>query len=189
VSAARALAAALVLGAAALLGACRERGASPTSTLTAADTADQVLVRMKTTIEDAGQRKNVVAADTAYMYEPSQTIEMRVLTVDFFDPQGNATATLTAREGTYRMQQRTMEARGDVRVAFTDGRRLTAEVLRYDQAAALVTSDRPFVFERPDATLRGNGFRSDPEFRDFTVEQPTGQQREGGPGMLLPGQR
>lgn len=185
----RAVLAALAVGAAALLGACRDRGASPTSTLTAADTADQVLVRMKTTIEDAGQKKNVVVADTAYMYEPSQTIEMRGLTVEFFDLVGNPTATLTAREGTYRMQQRTMEARGDVRVAFTDGRKLTAEVLRYDQAAQLVTSDRPFSFERADGVLRGNGFRSDPEFRDFTVEQPTGQQREGGPGMLLPGQR
>ena len=45
-----------------------------------------------------GQRKNVVEADTAYVYEPSQTIEMRGLAVDFFDPRGNATATLTARE-------------------------------------------------------------------------------------------
>lgn len=188
-SGARAFTAALALGGAALLGACRERGATPTGTLTAADTADQVLARMKTTIEDAGQRKNVVVADTAYVYEPSQTIELRTLTVDFFDPRGNPTATLTAREGTYRMQQRVMEARGDVRVAFVDGRRLTAEILRYDQAAALVTTDRPFVFERPDGTLRGNGFRTDPEFRDFTVEQPTAQQREGGPGMLLPGQR
>ncbi len=186
----RPIRAGLLAGAAvaALLGACRERGASPTSTLTAADTADQMLVRMTTVVEDAGQRKNAVAADTAYVYEASQTIELRELTVEFFDPRGNRTATLTGREGTYRMQQRVMEARGDVRVAFTDGRRLTAETLRYDQAAALVTSDRPFVFERPDGTLRGNGFRSDPEFRDFTVEQPTGEQRDG-QGMLLPGQR
>lgn len=174
---------------AALLGACKERGASPTGTLTAADTADQTLYRMHTVIEDAGQRKNAVAADTAWVHEQPQVIELRILTVDFFDPRGQPTATLTAREGTYRMQQRVMEARGDVLVVFTDGRRLTAETLRYDQAAQLVTTDRPFVFERPDGTLRGNGFRSDPEFRDFTVEQPTGQQRDGGEGMLLPGQR
>lgn len=187
-SAARAVAAAVILGAV-LLGACRERGASPTSTLAASDTADQVLQRMTTIIEDAGQRKNRVAADTAYVYEQSQTIEMRVLTVDFFDPRGNPTATLTAREGTYLTQQRVMEARGDVRVNFTDGRRLTAETLRFDQNAQEVSTDRPFVFERPDATLRGNGFVSDPAFERVRVQQPTGQQRGGGEGFLLPGQR
>lgn len=183
----RALAAAAL--AAALLGACKERGATPTSVLTAADTADQTLYGMTTVVEDAGQRKNAVAADTAWVYESSQTIEMRVLTVEFFDPRGARTATLTAREGTYRMQQKVMEARGEVRVAFTDGRRLRAETLRYDQAAQEVTTDRPFIFERPDATLRGNGFISDPAFDQVRVQQPTGQQREGGEGFLLPGQR
>lgn len=184
-----ALRTALLAAGLAAAAACQERGASPTSTITAADTADQTMYGMTTIIEDAGRRKNQVAADTAFLYEQSQTVELRVMTVEFFDPQGNATATLTAREGTYRMQQRVMEARGDVLVRFTDGRRLTAETLRYDQGAAEITTDRPFVYERLDATIRGNGFRSDPEFRNPIVQQPTGQQRDAGEGMLLPGQR
>ena len=172
----------------ALLGAaCSDGGTRPEQVLVATDTADQTMYGMETLVEDAGRRKNRVLADTAYLYESSQVIEFRTLTVEFFDPKGNATATLTSRQGTYWPQQRRMEAREDVRVVFTDGRRLSAEVLRFDQEANEVTTDRPFVFERPDGVLRGNGFRSDPEFTRIQVEQPTGEQRDGG-GVLLPGQ-
>ena len=177
----------LLLALVLLTGACNDGGTRPEQVLVATDTADQTMYGMETLIEDAGRRKNRVLADTADLYESSQIIEFRTLTVEFFDPKGNATATLTARQGTYWPQQRRMEAREDVRVVFTDGRRLSAEVLRFDQEANEVTTDRPFVFERPDGVLRGNGFRSDPEFTSIRVEQPTGEQRDGG-GVLLPGQ-
>ena len=108
-----------ILAAAVLAGACSDGGTRPDQVLVATDTADQTMYGMETLIEDAGRRKNRVLADTAYLYESSQVVEFRTLTVEFFDPKGNATATLTARQGTYWPQQRQMEAREDVHVAFT----------------------------------------------------------------------
>jgi hypothetical protein len=67
-----------------------------------------------------------------------------------------------------------MEGRGDVVVVTTDGRRLTTEVLQYSQTRNEVTSDRPFVFDGPDRHVEGDGFTSDPSFRNVVARRPRG---------------
>ena len=50
--------------------------------------------------------------------------------------------------------------------------------------------DKPFVYDKADQHLEGNGFVSDPDFRNVVTRQPRGGQ-DGGPsgvGGLLPGQ-
>ncbi len=164
---------------------CEETGARPTTTITAADSADQVLEGFSHYVTHEGVRRTRVEADTAYFYENTQLTDLRRITVTFYDIKGEVSSTLTARRGLYRWQDGSMEAEGDVLVVSPDGRRLRTEVLRYDNAANTISTDRPFTFDRGAEHLEGNSFRSDPDFRNIVTDRPRGV---AGEGMLLPGQ-
>ncbi|HEX9754171.1 MAG TPA: LPS export ABC transporter periplasmic protein LptC [Gemmatimonadales bacterium] len=169
--------------------ACSEQGVAPTTSAVAADSADQIIEGMTTTIVADGVRRSLVSADTAFIYQGRQVADMRQIRASFFDVQGNQTSVLTAESGLYQITLGTLEARGNVVVVATDGsnRRLTTEHLIYDRATNQIRSDSAFVYQSPDGVLRGNSFYADPDFRNVVTKQPRGRQR--GTGVLLPGQR
>jgi LPS export ABC transporter protein LptC len=169
---------ALVLG-------CEDTGARPTTTVAASDSADQVLEGFSHYVTNAGVRRSRVEADTAYFYESTQVTELRKVKVTFYDIKGAESSTLTSKTGTYRWQDGAMEANGHVVVVSPDGRRLVTERLRYDNAANTISTDQPFTFDDTSQHLKGNSFRSDPDFRNVVTDQPSGV---AGKGMLLPGQ-
>lgn len=151
-----------------------ETGIKPTATITAADSADQVLLNMSHYMTSAGIQRAHVLADTAYFYSPTQTAELRGVHITFYDPRGAQTSTLTSREGTYHWRSGDMEARGTVVVVRTDGATLRTEVIRYSQAKNQVSSDREFVFDEPSRHIEGEGFTSDPDFKIVTALRPKG---------------
>jgi len=157
----------------ALSAACGE-GSRPTATITAADTADQILIKMTHFVTIDGIQRAKVDADTAYFYSPTQTAELRKVHITFFDTHGAQTTNLTARQGTYHWQTGDMEGRGDVPALTTDGRSLRTEVLRYSQRKNEVSSDRSFVFDAPNRHIEGDGFTSEPEFKNLTAKRVTG---------------
>jgi LPS export ABC transporter protein LptC len=160
-------------------------GAKPTATITAADTADQVLIDMTHYVTNDGVVRARVRADTAYFYQNSQSVEMRNVHITFYDTDGRETSTMTAKDGTYHWATGDMEGRGNVVVVGAgDGRTLTSDVMRYKQATNQVSSDQPFVFDGPGRHVRGQGFTSDPEFRNVTALRPTGT----GGHFVLPNQ-
>ena len=173
--------------------ACTDPGARPTITLQSADTADQVLEGMRHYITENGVRRSLVEADTAYIYENTQTADLRRLKVTFFDDHGTQTSVITADSGTYLMRNGSMKARGNVVATTPDGRRLTSAMLDYDDKTNTISSELPFTYDRADEHLVGNGFHSDPDFKNVVTQQPRGGQRTGNPGkpgggILLPGQ-
>lgn len=154
--------------------ACRD-GTRPTATQSGLDSADQVLLGMTHYVTEAGVQRARVRADTAYFFSPTQRAELRNVHVTFYDAQGVATSTLTAREGTHYWRTGNMEARGDVVVVRNrDGGTMRTEVMSYDQRRNEVSSDYPFVFDAPDRHIKGRGFTSDPEFRNITATGPRG---------------
>jgi LPS export ABC transporter protein LptC len=172
----------LVLGS---LSACEDSGVRPTNTVQASDSADQVLEGFSHYVTNEGIRRSRVEADTAFFYEPTQITELHKVKVVFFDLKGAEGSTLTAERGTYRWQDGSMEANGNVVVVSPDGRRLTTETLRYDNATNTIMTDKPFSFDRGAEHLEGNSFRSDPDFRNVITDRPRGV---SGEGLLLPGQ-
>lgn len=161
-------------------------GIKPSATVEqAADQADQLLVHMEHVLTANGVVRAKVEADTTYIHSATQVADMRNVKVTFYDPQGNATSTLTARLGTYQLRSGDMEGRGNVVVVRTsDGGRLTTEVLRYNQAKDSVSSDQAFVFQAPDQQLAGKGFTADPSFRTVVAIEPHGT----GGRFVLPNQ-
>jgi LPS export ABC transporter protein LptC len=164
---------------------CEDTGVRPTNTVQAPDSADQVLEGFSHYVTNEGIRRSRVEADTAFFYEPTQITELHRIKVVFFDLKGAEGSTLTAERGTYRWQDGSMEANGNVVVVSPDGRRLTTETLRYDNATNTIMTDKPFSFDRGAEHLEGNSFRSDPDFRNVVTDRPRGV---SGEGLLLPGQ-
>ncbi|HTS87816.1 MAG TPA: LPS export ABC transporter periplasmic protein LptC [Gemmatimonadales bacterium] len=173
------------------LAGCREDTMHPPVTVTAADTADQVLQDMDHLITTDGVRRTRVLADTAYIYESSQLARLKGVKVTFFDANGTETSTVTSDSGLYEMRDGSMNAWGHVVAVTPDNRRLTSEELKYDARTRKISSDQPFVYDRADQHLEGNGFTSDPDFRNVVTRQPRGGQRPGAGGQgggVLPGQ-
>jgi LPS export ABC transporter protein LptC len=170
---------------AASLAACEESGARPTTTIQAPDSADQVLEGFSHYVTNDGIRRSRVQADTAYFYEATQITNLVNVKVTFYDLKGEESSTLTSKTGTYRWQDGSMEADSNVVVVSPDGRRLTTERLRYDNATNQISTDRHFTFDRAEEHLEGNSFRSDPDFKNVVTDRPRGV---AGDGMLLPGQ-
>ena len=157
------------------LAACKS-GTPVTATQAALDSADQVLIGMTHYVTEAGVQRARVRADTAYFFSATQRAELRNLHVTFFDAIGIATSTLTAREGTHYWRTGDMEARGNVVVVRNkDGGTMRTEEMHYNQARNEVTSDKAFVFDAPDRHIEGEGFTSDPEFKNVTAKRPTGR--------------
>ena len=155
------------------VSAC-DTGIKPTATISAADSADQVLDSMSHYMTSGGVQRAHVLADTAYFYSPSQTAELRQVHITFYDTRGAQTSTLTSREGTYHWRTGDREARGSVVVVRTDGATLRTEVIRYSQAKNQVSSDRAFIFDEPTRHIEGEGFTSDPDFKVVTALRPKG---------------
>jgi LPS export ABC transporter protein LptC len=134
-----------------------------------------------------GIRRSEVQADTAYFYENTQLTQLRKVRVVFYDATGQESSTLTARAGTYRWQDGSMQANGDVVVVTPTGRRLRTDTLRYDNGTNTISTNTKFVMDSGSSVLRGNSFRSDPDFKNVVTDQPKGV-TQGQQGVLLPGQ-
>ena len=173
------------LSALSAISACEETGARPTTTVQAPDSADQVLEGFSHYVTRDGIRRSRVEADTAFFYEPTQVTDLKKIRVVFFDVKGEEGSTLTAKTGTYRWQDGSMEAKGSVVVVSPDGRRLQTETLKYDNPSNTISTNVHFTFDKGTEHLEGNSFRSDPDFKNVVTDKPRGV---AGNGMLLPGQ-
>ena len=164
--------------------ACKN-GTRVTATQAALDSADQVLIGMTHYVTQEGILRARVQADTAYFYSGTQRAELRNVHVTFYDATGRATSTLTSKEGTHHWRTGDMQARGTVVVIRDkDGGTMRTEVMDYNQARNQVSSDKPFVFDAPDRHVQGEGFTSDPEFKNITAKRPHGT----GGQFILPNQ-
>lgn len=153
--------------AAAVVGACRSPEQPPVTVATAADSADQIMVRVRTLLTERGVKQGELFADTAYVYDENSRFQFRKVRTTFNTPTGAPNGTLTAREGRYDIRQRLLEAFGDVVVVTTDGKRLLTPHLRFDQTRNLVRSDSAFTLIDATRRSQGVGFESDPNVTRF----------------------
>jgi len=163
--------------------ACRD-GGKTMATVSPADSADQVLIGMSHYVTANGVQRAQVKADTAYFYSATQSALLRNVHITFYSLTGTETSTLTSREGTYDWRTSDMEARGNVVVVTKDGRNLRTAQMRFNEGKNEVTSDGAFVFDSPDRHIEGEGFTSDPEFKNVVATHPKGT----GGGFTLPDQ-
>ena len=157
------------------LAACRKDSASPViKGRVVPDSADQVLFGVRFFLTDGGLRRAELVADTAYMYDENTRTELRVVNTTFYKNSGERDAVLTSQTGTYNVRLGSMEARGDVVVVTTDGRKLTTPHLRYDPSRNEIASDSAFVInEATGRVTEGVGFIGDPDLNNVRVLSAT----------------
>ncbi len=159
----------------AVLASCKS-GTPVTATQAVLDSADQVLVGMTHYVTEEGVQRARVRADTAYFFSNTQRAELRNVHVTFYDQTGRPTSTLTSREGTQHWRTGDMEARGNVIVVRDkDGATMKTEAMYYNQVRNEVSSDKSFVWDEPGRHVVGDGFTSDPEFKNISAKRPTGR--------------
>jgi LPS export ABC transporter protein LptC len=144
----------------------------PPTAATAADTADQIVFGLNHQLTSDGVLRTRVQADTAYFYQMSQKATMRHIKVTFYSPEGRETSTLTADSGLYEWRTQNMEAHGHVVAVTPDQRRLTTTVLTYHKDKQEIVGSEPFVFDSPERHLEGDGFTSDPDFKNVVTQRP-----------------
>ncbi|MBI2796336.1 MAG: LPS export ABC transporter periplasmic protein LptC [Gemmatimonadetes bacterium] len=157
--------------AALLAAACQKGDAVAVSARdSAVDSADQVMFGARSLITKDGVIKAELFADTALFLDDNTRIVMRGVRTFFHSVTGERNTELTSRFGTFNTRQANMEATGDVVVHAKDGRVLTTEQLRYDQARNLISGDSAFVLTQPGGRkLEGVGFLSDPNMTSVQV--------------------
>jgi len=164
---------ALVLAvSAALVGSACNGPEHPPTAVAAADTADQVVFGLNHQLTMDGVLRTRVQADTAYFYQISQKVLMRHIKVTFYSAEGKETSTLTGTGGVYEWRTGNMEARGNVVAVTPDHRRLTTSVLSYDRNTQNIVGPESFVFDSPERHLEGEGFTSDPDFKNVVTRKP-----------------
>ena len=177
-----------LLGTLLIFAACQGDTVRPPVSQAAADSADQILFGLMHYVTEEGIKRSLVEADTAYLYDATQTAELKKVKVTFYDANGAVSSVLTANEGTYFQQSGGMTARGNVIGTAPDGRTLRTSELKYEPNSKKVSSDKSFTYMRDGNLLEGDGFVSDVDFTNIVVDRPRGLEGSTGGGRLLPGQ-
>lgn len=183
--AARALLAAVACAAG--VAACAKDAATPVATRgSLADSADQVMFKLRTTLTDEGVMKARLEGDSGFFFDENTRVELRGVRTVFFSRTGAQDAVLTSRQGTYNTRAGVMEARQNVEVVTSDGKRLTTPALKYEQYRNMVSSDSPFVLTEAGKRLEGIGFESDPQMLAVKIKRFG---RATGGSVVLPAAR
>jgi len=148
------------------------------------DSADQVLFGVRFFLTDGGLRRAELVSDTAIMYDDNTRTELRVVNTTFYKVSGEKDAVLTSKTGTYNIRLGNMEARGDVVVITTDGRKLETPHLRFDPSRNEIASDSAFtITEAGGRITQGIGFIGDPDLNNVRVLRST---RSRGSAVTIP---
>ena len=160
------------------LVACQDRGVPPRRTVVA-DSADQVLSGMSTTISRDGVRESIVTADSTWIYEARQVSDLKTMIVTMFDSTGAVISRITADKGIYRIRDQSLDARGNVVATSPNGQVLKTQHLVYDTRANVVSSDTAFTSNSPKGSISGAYFTADPGFNHVRVTKPKDVRQKG----------
>ena len=145
--------------------------------------SDQIVIGLEHYVSSQGIRRAHVLADTAFFLEGQSGVELRVLTVSFFDNTGALTSILTSRTGTYDWDTGDMTATDSVVVVNpAEGRRIETSVMHYDSLKGRSWSDQPTTMVEADGTVvKGTAFDSDAGITEVnmtsaTVQKPDAEQ-------------
>ena len=177
----------VLTGIAVLAGAgCSKKGAAPpvNSTASLADSAEQVMQKVRYVLTSGGVQRGELFADSAYIFDDNTRYVLKKVRTTFNTTEGVKNGTMTADRGKYNLRQQVLEGFGHVVITTTDGRKLTSPYVKYNQAINEVSSDTTFTLVEPGRTLSGIGFKTDPQLQHVQVlRNPSGRG-----SFTLPGQ-
>lgn len=155
--------------------ACRDANAPPVAAKpTAADSADQILVRATFLLSTAGIQRGRLDADTAYVLDQESRFDLRRTHVAFTTETGAPQGTMEANRGIYDLRTHILDGTGDVVVKLVDGKMLKSPHVVYNEIAHQISSDTSFTITGPQGTQYGTGFTSNETFSKFNCLRSCG---------------
>lgn len=153
------------------LAACEDEQTAVVATEFMQSRDAPVLFGMVSYISANGVREGRVQADTAFTFADSAKVDLRAMTVTFYDEQGRDRATVRGRTGEWNQDTDRMVARGDVELfVYTDSSTLRSQEIHYDPEIDRIWSDSATVRTLKDGTeTRGSAFESDIEFTNVRI--------------------
>jgi LPS export ABC transporter protein LptC len=130
-----------------------------------------VVFGMVSYITTEGVRQARVQADTAFTFADSAKVDLRVMTVDFYDEAGVERATVRGTHGEWNQDTDLMIARGDVELlVHSDSSIIRSPEIHYDPETDRIWSDSATSRTMRDGSLtRGSSFESDIEFTNIRI--------------------
>jgi LPS export ABC transporter protein LptC len=157
------------------LSACRNSKAPPVAAkATAADSADQILVRATFLLSTAGIQRGRLDADTAYVLDQESRFDLRRTHVAFTTETGAPQGTMEANRGIYDLRTHILDGTGDVVVKLVDGKMLKSPHVVYNEISHQISSDTSFTVAGPTGTQYGIGFTSNESFSKFNCLRACG---------------
>jgi LPS export ABC transporter protein LptC len=165
---------------------CSKQGHAPPvkSGVSMADSAEQVMLNVRSLLTDTGIQRGEMFADSAYIFDDNTRFELRKVRATFNTSTGVKDGTMSGDRGRYNLREQVLEGFGNVVITTNDGKRLTSPHVRYSQAMNQVSSDSAFTMVEAGRTLSGIGFRADPQLNHVTVLKGA----SGRGSITLPGQ-
>ena len=168
-----------------ILGCSKQGHAPPVKSGTSmADSAEQVMLNVRSLLTDKGIQRGEMFADSAYIFDDNTRFELRKVRATFNTSTGVKDGTMSGDRGRYNLREQVLEGFGNVVITTNDGKRLTSPHVRYSQAMNQVSSDSAFTMVEAGRTLSGIGFRADPQLNHVTVLKGA----SGRGSITLPGQ-
>lgn len=109
----------------------------------------------------SGERLYTLKAETAYVYDSEQQVEVVRPEVLFYDVDANVHAILVADRGAIQSRTNDLVARGHVNVLTEDSTKLWTDSLSWNNNTKLVRTDAPVEIETPKGRVSGIGLVSD----------------------------
>jgi LPS export ABC transporter protein LptC len=164
--------AAVLAAAMGLLGAC---GSEPQPAIVPEDLlemdADQVLYGMYHVITEDGVQKARITADTAFIWQAQDSLELANVRLIVYTEVGRERAVVTSLNGFLNTRTQRMTARGDVVLLVRQSsQRLETSELYYDPPRNRIWSDSATVMTEGNTVTRGTGFEADTDFQNVRVE-------------------
>jgi LPS export ABC transporter protein LptC len=168
------------------IAACSRQGTAPPvkSGISLADSAEQVMLNVRSLLTDQGIQRGEMFADSAYIFDDNTRFELRKVRATFNTSTGVKDGTMSGDRGRYNLRQQILEGFGHVVITTNDGKRLTSPHVRYNQAINEVSSDSAFTMVEQGRTVSGIGFRSDPQLNRLQILKGA----RGRGSFTLPGQ-
>lgn len=142
-----------------------------------------ILFKGSTLLSRDGKKKDwfLEAKDVSYDRE-KELAEAEVVQVKFYNPDNREVMTLSAKGALVDMKAKSLKFKGEVEALSSQGEKLTAKNLRWDNKKKLLIGREYIKITRKNAVMTANNMEADPElkkvvlFGNVKVDYPNGQQ-------------
>lgn len=136
---------------------CSEPGAAPQQV----ELPSQVVEGFVLHENSSGERLYTLEAETAYVYEAEERVDVRHPYVRFYDHRGEVSAALVSDHGVIHSKTEDLVAQGSVVVRTTDSTKLATDSLAWSNRARLVRTDSWVSVTTPTGHIEGQGLVAD----------------------------